>query len=271
MRRFNVVKGHATMNDFVLIDDPHGLHQLTPEVVAAICHRRRGLGADGLIRVVRAGGVKDWRGEPGLWFMDYFNADGSVAEMCGNGLRVFARHLVNEQLVDSVDFDVATRAGTKHVRVGGGGLIATQLGKADVVTDGVRVSANIGEFDATAVYVGNPHAVSFVDDGQLAQLELASQPTWSPASRFPEGVNLEFVEVRAPGRLTMRVHERGVGETMSCGTGVVAAAAAYRRRSGYDGPVEVRVPGGDLTVEFDGDDATLTGPAVVIGRGEIWI
>lgn len=271
MRRFNVVKGHATLNDFVLIDDPHGLHQITPDIVAAICHRRRGLGADGLIRVVRSGGIGDWKGEPGLWFMDYFNADGSVAEMCGNGLRVFARHLVNEQLVDSVDFDVATRAGIKRVHVGGGGMIATQLGKADVLADDVRVTASIGEFDATPVYVGNPHAVSFVEDGQLAELDLSTQPRWTPASRFPEGVNLEFVEISAPGRLSMRVHERGVGETMSCGTGVVAAAAAYRRRSGHDGPIEVHVPGGDLSVAFDGDEATLTGPAVVVGRGEIWI
>ena len=271
MRRFNVVKGHATLNDFVLIDDPHGLHQITPDIVAAICHRRRGLGADGLIRVVRSGGIGDWKGEPGLWFMDYFNADGSVAEMCGNGLRVFARHLVNEQLVDSVDFDVATRAGIKRVHVGGGGMIATQLGKADVLDDDVRVTASIGEFDATPVYVGNPHAVSFVEDGQLAELDLSAQPRWAPVSRFPEGVNLEFVEISAPGRLSMRVHERGVGETMSCGTGVVAAAAAYRRRSGHDGPIEVHVPGGDLSVAFDGDEATLTGPAVVVGRGEIWI
>lgn len=271
MRRFNVVKGHATMNDFVLIDDPHGLQQLTPDLVMAICDRRQGLGGDGLIRVVRAGGVKQWHGDPGLWFMDYYNADGSIAEMCGNGLRVFARHLVNEQLVDSVDFDIATRAGLKHVRVGGGGMISTCLGMAEVVDADVKVTANVGEFDATPVYVGNPHAVSMVDAEQLAALDLTSQPTWHPQARFPEGVNLEFVHVQAPGELQMRVHERGVGETMSCGTGVVAAAAAYRAHSGFDGTIRVRVPGGELSVEFDGGEATLIGPAVVVGRGEIWI
>ncbi|MEZ5086177.1 MAG: diaminopimelate epimerase [Tessaracoccus sp.] len=271
MRRFNVVKGHATMNDFVLVDDPHGLQPLTPEIVVAICDRRRGVGGDGLIRVVRAGGIKQWRGDAGLWFMDYYNADGSIAEMCGNGLRVFARHLVNEQLVDSVDFDVATRAGLKHVRVGGGGLIATQLGKVDVAQDRVSVATNIGECEATAVYVGNPHAVSFISADQLAALDLTSQPSWTPRSRFPEGVNLEFIHVQRPGELRMRVHERGVGETMSCGTGVVAAAAAYRAQSGYEAEIHVQVPGGELWVEFDGDDATLVGPAVVVGRGEIWI
>lgn len=178
---------------------------------------------------------------------------------------------MNEQLVDSVDFDVATRAGLKHVRVGGGGLIATQLGKVDVAQDRVSVATNIGECEATAVYVGNPHAVSFISADQLAALDLTSQPSWTPRSRFPEGVNLEFIHVQRPGELRMRVHERGVGETMSCGTGVVAAAAAYRAQSGYEAEIHVQVPGGELWVEFDGDDATLVGPAVVVGRGEIWI
>ncbi len=119
--------------------------------------------------------------------------------------------------------------------------------------------------------MGNPHAVAFVDDDVLDDLPLYTAPTWGPASAFPDGVNVEFVHVDGPGRLDMRVFERGVGETRSCGTGVVASAAAYRAASGHDGTVRVHVPGGDLEVTFDGDEATLTGPAVIIGRGELWL
>ncbi|HMQ66008.1 MAG TPA: diaminopimelate epimerase [Arachnia sp.] len=271
MRRYSFHKGHGTQNDFIIVDDSYGMHDMHPEFIQMLCDRRAGIGADGVLRVVRASSVRDWRGEPHLWFMDYYNADGSVAEMCGNGLRVFARHLINEQLVDTGSFDVATRAGVKHVEVARHGLIATDIGRAALSDEKVTVTLGGQSWAATKVDVGNPHAVVFVDDGVLAGLDLSIAPAWAPASAFPNGVNVEFIHVDGPGALSMRVYERGVGETRSCGTGVVASAAAYRAASAHEGPITVTVPGGELTVDFDGDSARLTGPAVIVGRGEFWI
>ncbi len=271
MRRYSFHKGHGTENDFIILDDSYGLHDMQPELIAHLCDRRAGVGADGVLRVIRAGQIGFWDGDPQLWFMDYYNADGSIAEMCGNGLRVFARHLINEQLVTSGSFDVATRAGVKHVEIGHQGLISVGVGRVTLLDKPVQVTADGRTWNARKVSVGNPHAVAFVDDGVLDDLPLHEAPAWEPASAFPDGVNVEFVHVDGPGRLGMRVYERGVGETRSCGTGVVASAAAYRAASGHEGPVQVHVPGGDLEVTFDGDEATLTGPAVIIGRGELWL
>ena len=270
MRRFSFHKGHATQNDFIILDDSYAMHEVHPEFIKVLCDRRAGIGADGVIRVVRASSIREWDGDPTIWFMDYYNSDGSVAEMCGNGLRVFARYLINEQLVDTGSFDVATRAGVKHVELGRIGEIRAQVGAARIIDDEVHISHQGQSWPATKVDVGNPHAVVFLEGG-LDDLDLHTGPTWQPADVFPEGVNVEFIEILAPGKLRMRVHERGSGETRSCGTGVVAAARAYRERTGYDGDVEVTVPGGDLSVEFDGEDATLTGPAVIIARGEYWL
>lgn len=271
MRRFGYHKGHGTKNDFIILDDSYAMHEMHPEFIQVICERRSGIGADGVIRVVRAASMRDWVGDGSLWFMDYYNADGSVAAMCGNGLRVFARHLVNEQLVDSGEFDVATRAGLRHVEVARHGLITTTMGPARVAPDEVTIRLGSHSWPATKVDVGNPHAVVFLRQEDLAGLNLLEAPTWLPQEAYPDGVNVEFVRVDGPGQLTMRVHERGVGETQSCGTGVVAAAAAYRRHYGHEGGVGVTVPGGELHVDFDRDEARLTGPAVITGRGEFWI
>lgn len=272
MRRFSFHKGHGTKNDFIILDDSYGMHEMHPDFIRAVCDRRSGIGADGVIRVVRSGSIREWDGDPHMWFMDYYNADGSTAEMCGNGLRVFARHLINEQLVDTGSFDVATRAGIKHVEVAMHALISTDIGRALVTDEDVTVSLDGDEWSATKVDVGNPHAVVFLDDDAvLEDLDLLRVPTWAPREAYPNGVNIEFVRIDGPGALSMRVHERGVGETMSCGTGVVATAAAYRDRTGHEGRVVVTVPGGELSVDFTGDEARLTGPAVIVGRGEFWI
>lgn len=269
MRRLSFHKGHATSNDFIIFDDSYGMQDMHPEFIRAVCDRRRGIGADGVIRVVRGASIRDWEGDPGVWFMDYYNADGSVAEMCGNGLRVFARYLINEQLVDTGSFAVGTRAGLKQVDIERQGLISVEVGVAAVLPDEVRIELADHSWPATKVDVGNPHAVVFLSTG-LEDIRLIDPPTWHPNDVFPQGVNVEFVRLEGPGSLAMRVYERGVGETMSCGTGVVAAAAAYRARTGFDLPMRVRVPGGELSVTFTGDSARLTGPAVIIGRGEFW-
>ncbi len=269
MFRYTFAKGHATGNDFIIIDDPHGMHNLTAETVAALCNRHTGIGADGVLRVVRAAMIPDHGQDPDLWFMDYRNADGSIAEMCGNGLRLFSRHLLNDQLVQSGDFSVATRAGTKQVRVARGGMISTNLGAVKLSAEPVVIGHAGVSFQAQPADVGNPHAVVFTTRQVLADLDLTQAPSFQTAD-FPEGVNVEFIHEIAPGQLQMRVFERGVGETLSCGTGVVASAAAHRARTGVAGPIRVSVPGGDLSVSFEDDQAWLTGPAVIVARGEYW-
>jgi diaminopimelate epimerase len=270
MRRWSFAKGHGTQNDFVLIQDRESMLDPGEAEVRAICDRRTGIGADGLLRAVLAKHIDGWDGDGGLWFMDYRNADGSIAEMCGNGLRVFARWLLDEGLANGLTISVATRVGLLEATDLRDGRIRVSMGPATVRTDDVKVTTGDGRsFTATSVDVGNPHAVCFTDD--LAQVPLATAPEWSPAETFPTGVNCEFVQVVQERHLAMRVFERGVGETRSCGTGTVAAAAAAAARSGVSGPATYRVDvlGGTVEVELGLEQTFLTGPAVVFARGEI--
>ena len=259
-----VVKGHGTRNDFVLLPDYDGALEISDGLVRALCDRRGGVGGDGVLRVIRtaAAGVD---GDGAEWFMDYRNADGSIAEMCGNGVRVYARFLVDEGLVAPGALRLATRGGVKEVVVPASGDVTVDMGPAQVAAEAVAVSVGDAEWPALSVDMGNPHAVAFVDD--LADAgELRSAPVVTPASAFPAGVNVEFAVVRSRGELTMRVHERGVGETQSCGTGACAVVVAARRRD-PDAPRvwAVSVPGGELTVtEREDGHLLLRGPAVLV-------
>ena len=267
MGEIDFAKGHGTLNDFVLFTDADGRLGLTAAQVRGLCDRRAGIGGDGVLRAVRGRHVPEWDGDPDVWFMDYRNADGSIAELCGNGLRVFARYLVERGLADGTAFDIGTRAGLRRVSLHAGGVIAAELGEAclggpvTVIVDGTR-------YPATTVDVGNPHAVVFLPGGQLDALDLTRPPTWEPSDAFPDGVNVEFVEVVAPGCLRLRVYERGVGETFSCGTGVVASAAVHAASCGCE-EVTVDVRGGRLAVQFDGPQAVLIGPAVIVAHGRV--
>ncbi|GAB3001590.1 diaminopimelate epimerase [Amycolatopsis acidiphila] len=259
------LKGHGTQNDFVLLPDPDGRLELTPGRVAALCDRRRGLGADGVLRVVRSTAL----GLPseGEWFMDYRNADGSVAEMCGNGMRVFARYLAERGLAEGPEFLVGSRAGDKPVVVHPDGTVTVHMGPASVTGASVAI-VDGRDFSGVAVNVGNPHLVSVVD-GDVAELDLREEPRYDE-DFFPEGVNLEFVNPLGEGALRMRVYERGVGETRSCGTGTVAAVAAALHLAGTDtGESTVDVPGGRVTVTMKRGESTLTGPAEFVARGEL--
>ncbi len=267
MSRLACYKGHATRNDFVLIDDPAGEIALTPADVAKLCDRRGGIGADGVIRIVRAGHILDWDGDPQLWFMDYRNADGSIAEMCGNGLRLFANFLVREQRLPGGRFQVATRAGVKDCEVLADGLVRVNLGQPRLDPMPVTVTVSAASWPGTVVDVGNPHAVCFVTEAELAVLDLSRSPKWSEHPGLAAGANVEFVVIRAEGSLQLRVYERGVGETQSCGTGVVAAASAYLAQAAGVETVEVRVPGGVLQVEPSPQGTWLTGPAVLTAQG----
>ena len=267
---YQFLKGHGTENDFVLLPDPAGtVHgELTAERVRALCDRRAGIGGDGVLRVVRASGPDS----PGSaeWFMDYRNADGSTSEMCGNGIRLFARYLVDEGLADGTrPIPVDTRDGVKILTVHGD-LITADMGSPKVLGE-TTVGVDGHTWPARHVDMGNPHAVAFVDS-----LDDAGR-LWDPPSHdpevYPEGVNVEFVVRRGDRHVAMRVHERGSGETRSCGTGacavmVAAALADGARPEGEDVAYRVDVPGGTLTVTWTADDRVLlTGPAVIVARG----
>ena len=256
-------KGHGTGNDFIIVPDLDGRLDLRAEVVRRLCDRRTGIGADGVLRVVGGPG-------PAPWFMDYRNSDGSVAEMCGNGIRVFARYLLDHGLAAGPDLVIGTRAGERAVREEADGALTADMG---AVTVGRAGWAVIGgrRYTGVAVTVGNPHLVCLVGK-PLVDIDL-TEPPEVDAGTFPDGVNVEIARVRGEHALEMRVHERGSGETLSCGTGAVAAAAAAAAASGeWPGSGSrlwmVDVPGGRLAVAPDATASLLTGPAVIVAEGE---
>ena len=258
------VKGHGTENDFVVLPDPDGRLDLTPALVRRLCNRRAGLGADGVLRVVTTAACPEVASLAGEaeWFMDYRNADGSLAEMCGNGVRVYARYLVDQGLCRPGPLRLATRHGVRDVVAERSGEVVVDMGPARVAAAPVAVVVAGQPRDAVAVDMGNPHAVVVLDD-PVEELDLTALRV--PAEAFPDGANVEVVNVTAPGELRMRVVERGIGETRSCGTGACAAAVAAGRRTAWT----VRVPGGRLRVEPAGERLLLTGPAVLVASGEL--
>lgn len=276
------LKGHGTENDFVLLPDHDGsVHgALAAERVRALCDRRAGIGGDGVLRVIRTVAVGEaGRGQQAEWFMDYRNADGSVSEMCGNGVRVFGRHLAEQGLVDPAQpVPVATRGGLKVLTFAGGtadGEITVDMGSPEFPQASSDVTVGERTWHTLNVDMGNPHAVALVDSLEDAG-PLLEEPGYDPAV-YPHGVNIEFVVRRGDHHVAMRVHERGSGETRSCGTGACAVAVAAIWADGevepghlptQDVPVRVDVPGGTLMITWTGDNRILmTGPAVVVAEG----
>ncbi|TDK26984.1 diaminopimelate epimerase [Arthrobacter crusticola] len=291
-------KGHGTGNDFLLLLDPEAALDLRADAVAAACDRHLGVGADGLIRAVRSEHLPEGRellaGHPEAeWFMDYRNADGSVSEMCGNGVRVFVHYLISRgvlALAEGTSVSVATRAGVKVVSRSADGY-SVDMGPWEFIhpedaaaraTDSTVEAAGLGvPRPGLSVSMGNPHTVvALAGLDELAAPPLAEAPVVMPVP--PYGTNVEFVVPAEPlveggvGRLTMRVHERGVGETWSCGTGACAAAVATRYWAGPESPSRwaVQVPGGVLGVVFrtgaDGrEHVDLSGPAVLVAEGTL--
>ena len=274
-------KGHGTQNDFVVLPDLDAALSLTPAAVAALCDRRRGLGADGVLRVTTAGaaqaaGVFE-RLPDGVaasdWYMDYRNADGSIAQMCGNGVRVFAHYLRASGLESADEFVVGSLAGPRPVVLHNvddtTADVTVEMGKANRFGSGTAV---VGGRSVTgvAVDVGNPHlACVGLTEGELAVLDVGA-PVSFDEQLFPEGVNVEVLTVPVDGAVSMRVHERGVGETRSCGTGTVAATLAALAHEGADtGTLRVRIPGGEVTVTITESTSYLRGPSVLVARGEL--
>ena len=300
----HVTKGHGTQNDFVLLDDRDALVDLSAVLVRALADRRAGVGGDGVIRVVAGEhlpeGVAALADDPqARWFMDYRNADGSVAEMCGNGVRVFAAYLERLGLWDAADGELAlgTRAGVRRVRrvpvpagVGDDVWYAVDMGRwhlpggSQAVRDGADAEVVVAGLDVAraglSVDVGNPHVVlALGDEDELTAADLTRAPQVVPVP--PHGTNVELVvplgEHEAPdgslvGRVRMRVHERGVGETRSCGTGACAAALAVRTWAGAGAPDVwlVDVPGGTVRVSvLPEGHVELAGPAVLVAAADV--
>lgn len=278
-------KGHGTGNDFVIIADPDGSLQLSDDQVAVLCDRRFGIGADGTLRVVRSEALPEGASTPDAeWFMDYRNADGSAAEMCGNGIRVYVRYLLDAGLASLAPGEsllIGTRAGTKAVTLSDLGF-EVDLGIYRVDDSDVLVRARgLGPArPGVGIDVGNPHVVvALPSHDDLDGLDLTVQPVLEPVPTH--GANVEFV-VPAPlrptdasqesvGEIRMRVFERGVGETLSCGTGVAAAALAVRHWAGPGGPDRwiVEVPGGVLGVRMVAGRVLLSGPATLVYSGQV--
>lgn len=278
------LKGHGTENDFVIVPDADGRIELSAAAVARLCDRRAGIGGDGLLRVVRSAAHPEAAGMAGEaeWFMDYRNSDGSIAEMCGNGVRVFARYLQRAGLTGAGDLAVATRAGVRRVHIakadadGTPGGITVGMGAAALPAGEVTVTVDGRSWPASNINMGNPHAVAFV--GSLDDAgNLYTAPTVMPAAAYPTGVNVEFVVDRGERHVAMRVHERGSGETRSCGTGACAVMVAAARRDGADPAITGRpvtytvdVPGGRLVITERADgEIEMTGPAVIVAEGTI--
>ncbi|HXF56518.1 MAG TPA: diaminopimelate epimerase [Actinomycetota bacterium] len=274
-------KYHGTGNDFVLVEDLEDRRRLSPELVAAVCHRRTGVGADGVIRIAPADGAD--------FFMDYYNADGGVAEMCGNGIRCLAKHVVDRGLTASRELRVATRAGLKHVVVevedGVAREVTVDMGPPAFERAAIPMAGEPGErfvgaelevagrrFRATALSMGNPHVVLFLPpEEELEGVEVARLgPLVEGWPEFPARTNVEFVKVE-DGAVAARVWERGSGETLACGTGACAALVAASLAGLTGRRARVRFPGGLLTVEWrEGDGhVLLTGPAIRVYEGEL--
>ncbi|MBU4464707.1 MAG: diaminopimelate epimerase [Actinobacteria bacterium] len=274
-------KGHGTGNDFVIVPDPDGLLDLSDAQVAALCDRRFGIGGDGILRVVRSAVIAagtDAAASGAEWFMDYRNADGSAAEMCGNGIRVFARYLEQSGFASiEAPLPIGTRAGVKTVTRSDRGY-EVDLGVFRIDADGPLVRARGLEVPrpGLGIDVGNPHVIIALQSAaELEGLDLTVQPLLDPPP--VAGANIEFVVPGDPlvregiGSIRMRVFERGVGETLSCGTGVAAAALAVREWAGSAAPDHwaVEVPGGELGVRMVDGHVLLSGPATLVFSGDV--
>jgi diaminopimelate epimerase len=266
-------------NDFVMLADPEDRLTLTAELVRRLCDRRFGIGGDGVIRVAP--------GPDGTHlFMDYVNSDGSVGEMCGNGIRCLALFAKSERMVTVDDMKVATRAGTKLVSIQGD-LVRVDMGapifvpaEVPVTWDGphglnAKIELPDQTLEAACLSMGNPHAVLFVDEPNDVDVPGLGAAIEQHAM-FPKGANVEFAIVEGPTRVRMRVWERGSGETLACGTGAAAVAVAARALHGTEPKMTIVLPGGELEVEWSGSledeqSVFMTGPAIESFSGEFEI
>jgi len=261
MREIAFEKGHGTGNDFLVIPDIDGEIVLSEQDVKKMCDRHFGLGADGILRIVMQA--------DGLYLMDYRNSDGSLALMCGNGARVFAAYLYKEKLIEKENFEFRTRAGVVSVKINSANSVTVSMPKVEILNKDLLIEHHGFAYSGQAVTAPNPHAVVLVDDlNQVKDLSVA--PTLTTAGIFDDGVNVEFVQKISEKKVKIKVHERGSGETLSCGTGACAVAAVMNELTG-EKQIKVEVAGGSLTIEFIGDEILMTGPVEFVANGVLTI
>jgi diaminopimelate epimerase len=261
------VKAHGTGNDFVVVEDLADQHRITPELVRAVCDRHFGVGADGLIRIAP--------GRRTPFFMDYRNADGSLAEMCGNGVRVVGKYLSDRGHV-SGEFDLETRAGVKHLELhvddrGAVDRVTVDMGSPELEEADRKLDVDGRVVTATCLSMGNPHAVVFVDEVDTAPVTTLG-PLLERHAAFPAGTNVEFAQVVDDGdvHLRQRTWERGVGETLACGSGACAVAVAARMRGLAGSPLTIELRGGRLELDWTpGGTVRMTGPAREVASGTL--
>ena len=292
-----VYKAHATGNDFVVYLDEDGTHEPTADEVRFLCDRHFGIGGDGLIRLAHPQAVSDVNERQiadcaagdADWFMDYRNADGSLAEMCGNGTRAITLFAQRQGIADQPGgkpFHLGTRAGVKvltslgDVPGLGKDVFQVEMGawkRGDVDGYEVTIPGTSGSARGTFVDMGNPHVVAVLEDAfaslpNVEDLDLVTKPVVAP--EIPSDQNVEFVRIDEQsegddaGEATMRVNERGCGETLSCGTGLCATASTLRAKTGID-HWTITVRGGTLRVDVTDEDVKLTGSATIVGKIEL--
>lgn len=273
------MKMHGSGNDFVFLDHFHGAAEVDyPKLAKKLCHRQFGIGGDGLI-VILPSNIADAR-------MRIWNSDGSEPEMCGNGIRCFARYIYDQGIVTKNSMQVETLAGilTLNLDIQNGQVQGVRVDMGEpilraelipVLAQGLPVMGQslevCGEtFQYTAVSMGNPHCVIFVENFATLDFERVG-PAIEQHSLFPRKTNVEFIEVNSPKEITMKVWERGVGPTLSCGTGACASAVAAVLNQKTDRAVTVHLSGGDLLVEWGLDNHVyMTGSATYVFQGE-WL
>lgn len=260
------LKGHGAGNDFIVLNATTGGLNPSAKAVEVLCDRRKGIGADGILRLAPA---SEFNVTDANYFMDYRNSDGSLGQTCGNGLRVVARFLVEQGYEQAGSFQIGTRAGTVTAHVAPDDTnfenIAINMGTFAQLNRDLTVSTETGSWQASGIESPNPHAVSIVgsiwDAGSLSDY-----PSVTPDGTFPDGVNFEFVEPKSPTHIAMRTHERGVGETLACGSGSCAAAQVWAIKNGLEPgwSVQVDLLGGTVFVDQD-----LTGSLILRGGAQI--
>jgi diaminopimelate epimerase len=260
------VKAHGTGNDFVVVEDLADRYRLTPELVRAICDRHFGIGADGVIRIAR--------GTEAPFFMDYRNADGSLAEMCGNGVRVVGKYLGDRGHVAGA-FDLETRAGVKRLELhaddrGSIDRVSVDMGAPGIEEEERKLEVDGEPVAATILSMGNPHAVVFVDDVDAAPVTSLGPRLETHPAFLPAKTNVEFAQVVDPTTVRQRTWERGVGETLACGTGACAVAVAAQLRGLAGRPVTIELRGGRLELDWTpGGTVRMTGPAREVAHGTL--
>lgn len=268
-------KMHGLGNDFVVIDAINQLVELTPEQVRFIADRRFGVGCDQLLLVERP------RGEEAEFRYRIYNADGGEVQQCGNGARCFARFVVEQGLTSSRQIPVETAGGLIVLTLEEDGQVTVNMGVprfapadlpfvAEQQASSYTLQTSQGEVSIAAVSMGNPHAVLQVEDVETANVENLGREIEQHA-RFPERVNVGFMQILSRDSIRLRVYERGAAETLACGTGACAAVAAGRMQGKLDECVKVSLPGGELVIRWHGENEPLfmTGPATRVFEGKI--